>query len=260
MTLVPKVLAVALVAAGSLAAQPPATPPAPAARVAAKPAAPAAQQPATPAAPAAPFSNEALKYSVNWPSGLSLGEAQMVSKRAGDRWQFVLSLDAAVPGFVVSDSYQSVAAADFCSVEFVKTFTHGKKKGGEKLAFDAQNQTFTRTTLVAGGGKSETSVPACSRDALAYLYFVRRELASGRLPSTQTVYFGAPYQVRLEFGGSQRIRVSDRMTDAERVHASVKGPASEIAFDLFFAKDAARTPLAVRVPFPVGAITMELVR
>ncbi len=238
MNLVPIVLAAALAAA-----QPPAAPPA-----------------AKPPAPAVPFANEALKYSVNWPSGLSLGEAQMVSKRSGERWNFFFALDAAVPGFVITDSYQSVAANDFCSVEFVKRFTHGKKKADEKLTFDFQKQTLTRTTLVSGGGKTETAVPACSRDALTYLYVVRRELTNGRLPAPQTVYFGAPYQVRLEFGGSQSVRVGDSKVDAERVHATVKGPASEIAFDVFFAKDAVRTPLAVRVPFPVGAITMELVR
>jgi hypothetical protein len=208
----------------------------------------------------APFSDESLAYSVNWPSGLSLGEAQLVAKRAGDRWRFALSLDAAVPSFIVSDSYQSTAVNDFCSLEFVKTFTHGNKKGGEKLTFDAQKGVATRQTLVSGGGKSEIAAPGCARDALAFLYFLRRELSQGRIPPAQTVFFGASYQLRLEYGGVQTIRVNDRKMEAERLRASVKGPASETSFEIFLARDAVRTPVMVRVPFALGTFSMELVR
>jgi hypothetical protein len=216
--------------------------------------------PASPAPAPVPFAAETLRYSVNWPSGLSLGEAQMMSRRAGDQWRFAFSLDAAVPGFVVSDLYQSTAGGDFCSADFVKTFTHGKKKANEKLVFDAQKRSVKRTTLAEGGAKeagvSETSTAACARDALAFLYYLRRELNQGRTPPPQTIYFGAPYQVRIEFGGAQKVRG----VEADRVHVSLKGPASAISFDAFFAHDAARTLVEVRVPFPVGSLTMELVR
>ncbi len=208
----------------------------------------------------APFSDESLTYSVNWPSGLSLGQAQLYSKRSGERWQFAMSLDAAVPGFIVSDSYQSVAVNDFCSVEFVKTYTHGKRKAGEKETFDSGKGTATRQTLGSGAGKSEISAPGCARDALSFLYFLRRELQQGRLPGSQTIYFGAPYQLKLEYGGKQKVRVNDRPMEAERLHASLKGPASETNFELFFARDDARTPLMVRVPFKLGTFSLELVR
>ncbi|MGC9970352.1 MAG: DUF3108 domain-containing protein [Bryobacteraceae bacterium] len=214
----------------------------------------------SPKAPPEPFADESLRYSVNWPSGLSLGEAQFLAKRAGDRWRFALSLDAAVPGFIVSDSYQSTAAKDFCSVEFVKTSTHGQKKASERIAFDAQRGIATRQTLIADGGKSEVSAPGCARDALAFLYFLRLELSQGRLPPPQTVFFGAPYQLKLEYGGTQTIRVNDRPMEAERLRASLKGPASETNFELFFARDAVRTPLMIRVPFAAGVFSLELVR
>ena len=42
--------------------------------------------------------------------------------------------------------------------------------------------------------------------------------------------------------------------------ASVKGPASEITFEVFFLKDRARTPALVRVPLALGTFSMELVR
>lgn len=213
-----------------------------------------------PKAPPEPFADESLRYSVNWPSGLSLGEAQFLARRTGDRWRFALSLDAAVPGFIVSDSYQSTAVKDFCSVEFVKTSTHGQKKASERTTFDAQKGIATRQTLINDGGKSEVSAPGCARDALSFFYYLRRELGQGRLPPPQTVFFGAPYQLKLEYGGTQTIRVNDRPVEAERLRASLKGPASETSFELFFARDAVRTPLMIRVPFAAGVFSLELMR
>ncbi|MGE5648010.1 MAG: DUF3108 domain-containing protein [Acidobacteriota bacterium] len=215
-----------------------------------------AQKPA--AEPAVPFRDESLHYTVNWPSGLSLGEAQMQASRKDAQWSFAFSLDAAVPGFAASDTYSSVAAGDFCSTELNKRFTHGKRRGDETTTFDAQAGKAVRQTLK--GGQSEVQIPACPRDALSFLYYVRRELADGRLPGPQTVYFGAPYQVRLEFGGRERVNVNDRPENAERIVASLKGPASQTTVELFFALDRARTPLVVRVPLAAGKFTMELVR
>jgi hypothetical protein len=152
-----------------------------------------------------------------------------------------------------------VAAGDFCSVELLKEAAHGRRKTSERTKFEAQEGRATRETT-GGGGKSELSVPACARDGLTFLYYLRRELSQGRLPGPQTVYFGAPYQVRLEYGGPQTIRVNDRPMDAERVTVSYKGPSSQGAFELYLSRDAARTPVMVRVPLAAGAFSMELVR
>jgi hypothetical protein len=101
---------------------------------------------------------------------------------------------------------------------------------------------------------------SCGKDALAYLYFVRRELSQGRIPAPQTVYFGAAYEIRLAFAGTQTIKLGDKQVEADRVSASVKGAASEVGFEVFFLKDAARTPALVRVPLALGTFSMELVR
>jgi uncharacterized protein DUF3108 len=210
------------------------------------------------------FENEQLRYSINWPSGLSLGEAQLVSTRQKDaadpapRQHLEFSLDAGVPGFSVTDRYRSEASADFCSAEFQRTATHGPKKSDESTTFDQQAGTATRETK--GGGKSEVKTPSCARDALAFLYYVRRELSQGRMPAPQTVFFGAPYEIRLVFAGTQNIKLGDKQVEADRVTASVKGSASEIGFEVFFLKDAARTPALVRVPLALGTFSMELVR
>lgn len=210
------------------------------------------------------FENEQLRYNINWPSGLSLGEAELSSSRpkvaadAAPRLHLEFSLDAAIPGFAVSDRYRSEISPEFCSVEFRKTAAHGKKKTDEKTTFDPQSDTATRQT--AGGGKSELKTSSCARDALAFLYYVRRELSQGRVTAPQTVLFGAPYEVRMEFAGTQTIRIADNRVEADRFTASVKGAASEISFEIFFLKDAARTPALVRVPLALGTFTMELVR
>jgi hypothetical protein len=205
-----------------------------------------------------PAADEDLNYSVNWPSGLSLGEAHLHARKGADRWEFELTLEAAVPGFAVADRFHSVATAQFCSVEFEKDTAHGRRKGREKTTFDYKKSVAKRATV--GGGKSEIAISACARDALAYLFYARRELGQGRVPPAESVLAGASYQVRIEYGGPQTITLADKRAEADRVVVSVKGPNSDIAFEAFFARDAARTPLLIRCPFSLGTFSLELVR
>lgn len=202
---------------------------------------------------------ETLSYTVNWPSGLSLGEGRMTARRAGDRWELQFVLDAAVPGFEVSDRVRSVATEDFCSLELEKRLTHGKRKANERTTFDIEKGAATRET-VGGGGKSEAPISTCARDALAFLHYLRRELSQGRLPPPQNVFFGAQYRVTVQYGGSLALRVGEAPVEADRLTVSVKGPASEHSFELYFARDAGRTPVMVRFPLELGTFSMELVR
>jgi hypothetical protein len=211
-----------------------------------------------------PFTNETLHYTVSWPSGLNLGEAQISatrsepSKQGGEQWVFNFLLDASVPGFAVTDHYHSTASSDMCSMTFEKGFTHGTRKSQERIEFDAHAGVARRQT--PDGGRSEISVSACARDALTFLYFARQELGQGRVPPQENILFGGPYQVRLAYTGAQTVRVNDRRSETDRVVATVKGPASEITFEMFFARDAARTPLLIRVPLSLGMFSMELAR
>ena len=219
---------------------------------------------ARPASAPSSFTNEQLHYSINWPSGLSLGEAQLRGSHApptpksGEQLDFDFSVDAGIPGFPVKDHYRSVASSEFCSIELDRNAIHGTKKTDEKTVFDPQAGTATRETV--HGGKSEISAPACAKDALDFLYYVRRELAQGRLPAPQHVFFGSEYDIRLEFAGTQSIKVGDTAQDADRLNATVKGPSSEVSFEVFFLKDKARTPALVRVPLSLGTFSMELVK
>jgi len=191
-----------------------------------------------------PFSDETLRYQVNWPSGLSLGEVNLTAHRSGDDWDL--------------GRYHSINTAEQCSSEFERASRHGTRITNEKTTFDYEQGRASRVTK--DGGKSEVTIGSCARDALAFLYFARRELGQGRVPPQQEVFFGASYSVRLEYTGEQTVTVAGKPAVSDRVVVSFRGPASNASFEIFFARDAARTPLLVRIPSNLGTIIMELVR
>lgn len=204
---------------------------------------------------------EVLRYSINWPSGLSLGESQLRSTPNADGgWSFEFTIDAAIPGFKITDRFTSTATSELCTAALEKEYAHGRRSAKEKTEIDQSKRSATRETLVSGGGKSEFSTPECARDLLAFVQFVRRELANGRVAPGQTLVFGAKYDVRLNYSGVQRVTANGEPVEADRMAATVKGPATDITFDIFFARDAARTPVLVRLPLELGVFAMELVR
>ncbi len=206
-----------------------------------------------------PFARgEVLNYSVNWPSGLGLGEAQFRAGGGEPGWQFEFTLDAGLPGFDIRERHRSKANGQFCSETLEKESTRGTRKTRETVTYDAQKRVALRQTL--GGGKSEVSTGDCVKDALTFVYYLRRELSGGRLPPSQTVNFGAPYQVTASYADSAQLEVGGTRQTADRVMVSFRGPASDRTFEIFFARDAARTPLVLRVPFSLGTFALELVR
>ena len=136
--------------------------------------------------------------------------------------------------------------------------THGSRKTAEKSTFDGAKGMLTRET--SKGGKSESSIGACAKDALAFLFFARKELTQGRVPGPETVYFGSPYRVKLQYAGTESLTLGDTRIEVDRITAGAKGPASDIAFDLYFARDATRTPVLIKAPMAMGTFSMELVR
>jgi uncharacterized protein DUF3108 len=208
-----------------------------------------------------PFTNEVLKYSVNWPSGLSLGEATFSAQRpTAGGWEFDATLNAAIPGFELNDHLKASSTTDLCSTEFERDISNGGKKNREKTTFDQKLGSAHRvTTLPKDGGESTFSIPSCTRDALTYVYYGRRELGQGRVPQAQTVYYGSPYSVKMDYTGAQNITVAGKSTVTDHLVVTVKGPKSDFNFEVFYARDAARTPLAIRIPLPVGTLSIELV-
>src|ERR1041385_3917622 len=210
---------------------------------------------------------ETLHYSIEGPSGLSLGEATLRSDKTSEGtavahgWEFELNLDASVPGFTIRYQYRSSANLDFCSSELDKKISRGSRKSEERVTFDPSKTTATRETIRDGkaGGTTELSVPTCARDALTLLQVVRRELSQGRLPPSQPAILGAAYQVRLEYLGNTAVHLGSQQLDSDRFRTSIKGPASDLTLDLFFARDAVRTPLLIKVPLPLATFVVELI-
>jgi hypothetical protein len=206
-----------------------------------------------------PLSAESLRYSINWASGLSLGEATLRTEKGKERWDFEATMDASIPAFALRDDYRSSATPDLCSLELDKTFAHGPRKGDETVTFDQQNHTAARQTQ-NGGGKTDLSIPSCAKDALTFMQFARNELAQGRLAPQQSIVFGSLYNVRIQYTGAQKIKAEDKMVDADRILATIKGPTTDLTIEIFFARDAARTPLLARIPLALGSFTVELIR
>jgi Protein of unknown function (DUF3108) len=208
-----------------------------------------------------PFTDETLHYSMNWQSGLSLGDANLTAHRGGGGWNFEVTLNAGVPGFAIADKYTSSTDTGLCSQELEREVSHGGKRTREKMTFEQKTGTARRVTLFPdGGGKSTYDIPSCARDAVAYAYYARIELGQGRVPPAQQVFFGSPYSVRMDYGGAQTIVIDQKNTIADKLNVSIKGPKSDSGFEIYYARDAARTPLRIRIPAAIGTFTLELVR
>ncbi|MBZ5620161.1 MAG: DUF3108 domain-containing protein [Acidobacteriia bacterium] len=208
-----------------------------------------------------PFHDESLRYSINWPSGLSLGDASFSAHHTDAGWSFDSTLTAGIPGFPISDKYQSSATADLCSLNLDRNINHGGKKTHEKTTLDQQKGTAHRVTVFPqDGGQSDFDIPTCARDALSFIYFARREMGQGRVAPAQKVFFGSAYSVRMEYTGAMTVPVADKPTVTDHVLVYLKGPKADFNIEIFFARDAARTPLLIRVPLSMGTFSMELVR
>ncbi len=218
-----------------------------------------AQSSAPPALTGFPFTDEDLNYSLNWPSGVNLGDAHLHAKRAGQNWNFAFTLDGGIPGFDVHDAYKAESTADLCATSFDRSTTHGSHKVNEKETMDRAHGLVKRITD-NGGGQSDIQAPSCVKDALTYLFYTRQELGQGRVPNTQDIVFGGLYQMSLVYTGAPMISVGGKQVQSDEVTCTVKGKSSEFKFDVYFARDPARTPLVIKVPFAMGTFSMELIR
>lgn len=202
-------------------------------------------------------SAEVLHFTINWQSGLSLGEATIESNKSPDGlWTASLTMDAAVPGYTIRDEYRSEADAKFCAQWLEKTTIRGSRKSSEKGVFDQDKHKLKRETQ--GGGGSESQIAECAHDALTFVQYVRQELAQGRVAPNQSVYLGSKYDLQLIYVGMETIKQGDQRIEADRVRVSSHGPKSDVTFDLYFSRDDVRTPVLARLPLSLGVFTVEL--
>jgi hypothetical protein len=209
-----------------------------------------------------PFQDESLHYIINYTSGLSLGDATLSAhKTTTGGWEFSVNVDAAVTGFRIKDRYTSSMSVGYCTTELKREFLHGSKNTREKTTFDQEKLTAHRVTEFPNdGGVSDVKTSACARDAIAFLYFARKELGQGRVAPPEYVYFGSAYLVKQNYTGAQTITLGDKKETTDHLVFSVKGPKAEFTVEVNYARDAARTPLLIKIPQAAGNLTMELVR
>jgi len=210
-----------------------------------------------------PFQSESLQYRVLWPGGRLLGDVRMNARQTEDGgWNFDMSTNVNIPLVPIADKYSASAAGfDFCSVTLTRDISHGNKRVSEKTQFDQKKNIATRQTMVpAGGGKTELQLPTCGRDALTYVYWGRREMGQGRPPAAGKVFFGSGYEVKTRYTGAMEIPFGGKNVTTDKVDVSVKGPASEFSLEIYYDRDAARTPLLIKIPVPIGTVSLELVR
>jgi hypothetical protein len=209
-----------------------------------------------------PFQNESLRYTINYSSGLSLGDATLSAHKTANGWDFTVSVDAAVAGFHVKDRYTAAMTGAYCSTELKREILHDSKSTREKTTFDQEKQTARRVTeLPSDGGSTDLSTGPCGRDAVTFAYFARKELGQGRVPPPQYVYFGSQYLIKQSYTGAQTITLADKKPElTDHLVCSVKGPKSDFSVEVYYARDAARTPLLIKIPQTAGTLSMELVR
>lgn len=202
--------------------------------------------------------DEQLTYSIAWPSGLPIGRADFKARYVDPGWRFEMSLTASLPEIDIDDAYVSRTDAAACSLEFEKHARHGSKRIHEFLRFGTT--AVERFNLETAGQESPGIVPVsgCTRDALAYLYYLRKDLGAGRIPPPADIFFGAGYRLRLEHSQTRRLVWEGKRRLVDEIRAVVRGPASEHAFSVYFGRDEARTPLLFRVEFEGTPFTMQL--
>ena len=209
-----------------------------------------------------PFQNETLRYNIKLTSGATLGEITIgATKGEAASWNFDMSFHAGLPGVPFADTYRSKSSAELCSSELTREIVHVAKKVTEKTTFDQKAKVAERQTLSpAGGGKSQLDLPPCARDALAYYFYARQEMGQGRVPQAAKVFLGGGYDVRMDYTGATNIPFNGKSEVTDHVNVYIKGPASDLAVEIFYARDPARTPLLIKVPAPIGKLSLELVK
>ena len=207
-----------------------------------------------------PFADETLNYSVTSPIGISLGKVQMTARREDARgWALKFSLDASLPKFPIIDRFNTYADPELCTIRFDRSSEHGSRKASEVTYIDRGRSVAIRATR-NGGGLSEIPVGLCPYDALTFLYHLRRELAQGKMPPNDIVLAGSAYRVSMVYAGEKVIVRDKQKVPTDQVNCAIRGPKSEIHLEILFARDAARTPLLVLVPFSLGTFSLELIR
>ncbi|MBI4478671.1 MAG: DUF3108 domain-containing protein [Acidobacteria bacterium] len=205
-------------------------------------------------------SGERLRFNLLWPSGFSLGEAVLEASRAGEQIQLQATVQADLPQHPIEYAFSSSVDEQLCSVRYIETLREGNNTRETSYEFDQENHKVRRTE---GGQSSESSIPECARDPLALLYHFRRQLSFQQLPigtpeAVGAFYLGGDYTTRYEAITPETVQLGTKEWAGDRFLIRVEGPGGERSFEVWIRPDTARTPVAVRIPFPLAMFSAEL--
>ena len=204
-------------------------------------------------------SGEQLRYSVDWPSGLSAGTAEFEARFLDPGWRFEATLRASHPKSEIDDRFISETDGQLCSRRFEKHIRHGRKRASELLRFGLQQLERTNLERLGEEQPGSKAVRSCAQDALAFLYFVRAELAAGRIPPTATVHFGAGYNLQLEHAQERWLLWEGERRLVDEIHVSVRGPQAQHALSVYFDRSEHRVPVLFGLTLDATNFTMRLV-
>ena len=80
------------------------------------------------------------------------------------------------------------------------------------------------------------------------------------MPGPQSILFGSQYQIRIQHKGAEMVQMPEGAVEADRLIGTVKGKTGEVVFEMYFARDRARTPVLIKLPLAMGTFSMELIR
>ena len=199
---------------------------------------------------------EYLAYDVTRTSGLSLGETTFRAEATAEGWAFEMTLQVSLPTLEIQEEYRAKADVSLCSMEFSKNASRSEQKTQERVEFDPQAREAVGNTVQ--GRESKLPLSSCARDGLTFLYFLREQLAAGRIPPPDSIYFGTQYQIGVKYLETGDIEVDGELRPSDRIQVDLSGPKSQLDFEIFFGKDEARTPLLIRIPLETGAFWLRL--
>ncbi len=199
---------------------------------------------------------ETLRYRLQWPSGITLGEATLRVSPAGKELRLELTVEAGLPQYTLRDTFSAVASLDdLCSIQFHQKIAEGERQREESIEFDPATRQATHTR---GNQTTTMAVPQCARDPLTFLYYFRRELAAGRRVASGAVQLGTSIAVQIAPGVPEPVRVSGQTKPADHYVVTYSGTRGSKTFHLWLSPDAARAPVRIRAPFPLAEFAAEL--
>jgi Protein of unknown function (DUF3108) len=205
-------------------------------------------------------SGERLTFNLLWPSGLDLGEAFLEASKAGQEIHLKATVAAELPQHRIGYTLDSITDEQFCSVRASETLQEGADMRETSYEFDQEQHVVRRSR---DGETTEHPIPPCARDPLALLYHFRRQLALGQVPigtpeAVGAFFLDGDYSVRYEAITPETVGPGSNQWEGDRFFITAGGADGEHRFEMWVRPDNLRTPVAIRIPFPLATFTAEL--